>query len=102
MLDTQQKECISELIQNIYSLELIFQDLKINEEIINWNDTKFIIPNHNKLEDCKNTLKSITNEKIYNRIVHMIKNESIKTLKHNINNIHKVINYSYKVIENIQ
>lgn len=98
MLDKQQKEFLKDLILNIYTYELVFQDLKQYEININYNDTKFIIPHQNALESYYNTLKSISSEIIYNRLINLIQKEALRTLKYNVNNIDKVINYSYKII----
>ena len=61
-LDNEQINFITETIQDIYTLELIFQDMKMNELNINYSDTKFIIPNLNLLNSKLNLLP------IYNHI----------------------------------
>lgn len=97
MLDIDQKNFLKELIQNIYSYELLFQDMKMNELNINWSDEKFIIPSYNQLKGHYELLKTF-GDKVYNRLSHMIQKEAINTLENNINSIDKVINYSYKII----
>lgn len=100
MLDAEQKEFLKDLINDIYKSELIFQDFKKAELDVNYNDTKFIIPQLNLLNDNKDLLKTICNDDIiYNRLEHMIVKESIRTLDDNTNNIDKVVKYSYKNIK---
>ena len=65
------KECIellSNTIKELYAIELIFSDFKVNELNINYEDEKFIIPYENKREYLKNILKcAYDNEKYFNR-----------------------------------
>ena len=96
-LDENQICFITEIIQEIYTLELIFQDMKINELNINYNDTKFIIPNLNTL-NSKLDLLATFSEDIKNKIHYMCINEAIKTLKNNNQNIDKLMQYCIKII----
>lgn len=99
MLDSEQMEFLNDLIIDVYKSELIFQDFKINELDLNYNDTKFIIPQLNYMNENKDLLKNICdNDIIYNRLLHMIIKEALRTLEGNVNNINKVVKYSYKNI----
>lgn len=79
-LDKDQINFINELIQDIYSTELIFQDFKDAELNINWDDEKFIIPYKNFLQEKKELLLSISNNKIYDRIIAIINKQIKNTL----------------------
>ena len=89
------KECIellSDTIKELYAIELIFSDFKVNELNINYEDEKFIIPYENKREYLKNILKcAYDNEKYFNRVYYMIIREAEKTLKDNSQNIDMLI-----------
>ena len=94
-------EFLKETIKELYSIELIFVDLKMNEININWNDEKFIIPYENKREYLKDILSCAYDNEIYfNRIYNMLIRETEKTLKNNSQNIDKLINYSIKLALN--
>lgn len=94
-------EFLKETIKELYSIELIFTDLKINEININWNDEKFIIPYENKREYLKDILSCAYDNEIYfNRIYNILIRETEKTLKNNSQNIDKLINYSIKLALN--
>lgn len=94
------KECIellSNTIKELYAIELIFSDFKVNELNINYEDEKFIIPYENKREYLKNILKcAYDNEKYFNRVYHMIIREAEKTLKDNSQNIDMLISRAIK------
>ena len=94
------KECIellSNTIKELYAIELIFTDFKINELDINYDDEYFIIPYENKRTYLKNILEcAYDDEKYYNRVYHMIIREAEKTLKDNSQNIDKLIAYAIK------
>lgn len=94
------KECIellSNTIKELYAIELIFSDFKINELNINYEDEKFIIPYENKREYLKNILKcAYDNEKYFNRVYYMIIREAEKTLKNNSQNIDMLITRAIK------
>ena len=94
------KECIellSNTIKELYAIELMFSDFKVNELDINYEDEKFIIPYENKRTYLKNILKcAYDNEKYFNRVYHMIIRETEKTLKDNSQNIDKLIAYAIK------
>ena len=93
------KECIellSNTIKELYAIELIFTDFKINELDINYDDEYFIIPYENKRAYLKNILEYAYDEKYYNRVYHMIIRETEKTLKDNSQNIDKLIAYAIK------
>lgn len=89
---------LKETIKELYSIELIFQDLKNNEININWEDEKFIIPYNNKRKYLLDILScAYTEEKILNRIYKLIINEAKKTLKDNSQNIDKLFKYSIEL-----
>ena len=94
------KECIellSDTIKELYAIELIFSDFKVNELNINYEDEKFIIPYENKREYLKNILKcAYDNEKYFNRVYYMIIREAEKTLKNNSQNIDMLISRAIK------
>lgn len=94
------KECIellSNTIKELYAIELIFSDFKVNELNINYEDEKFIIPYENKREYLKNILKcAYDNEKYFNRVYYMIIREAEKTLKDNSQNIDMLISRAIK------
>ena len=94
------KECIellSNTIKELYAIELIFTDFKINELDINYDDEYFIIPYENKRAYLKNILEcAYDDEKYYNRVYYMITKEAEKTLKDNSQNIDKLIAYAIK------
>ena len=94
------KECIellSNTIKELYAIELIFSDFKVNELNINYEDEKFIIPYENKREYLKNILKcAYDNEKYFNRVYYMIIREAEKTLKNNSQNIDMLISRAIK------
>lgn len=96
-LDENQIYFITEIMQEIYTLELIFQDMRRNELNINYNDTKFIIPNLNSL-NSKLDLLFTFGEEIKNKLHYMCIREAIKTLKNNSQNIDKLLQNSIKII----
>jgi hypothetical protein len=86
---------LKETIKELYAIELIFQDFKINEININKDDTKFIIPYEEKRRYLKNILNcAFDNEKEYNRVYYMIVKEAKKTLINNSQNIDKLLKYA--------
>jgi hypothetical protein len=86
------------IIQELYTIELIFADLKNNEVKINYNDEKFIIPYEYRREYLKNILNCVyDNQKYYNRICYMIAKEAEKTLKDNSQNIDRLLSYAVKL-----
>ena len=90
-------ELLSNTIKELYAIELIFTDFKINELDINYDDEYFIIPYENKRTYLKNILEcAYDDEKYYNRVYHMIIREAEKTLKDNSQNIDKLIAYAIK------
>lgn len=94
-------EFLVDTIKELYAIELIFTDLKLNEVNINWEDEKFIIPYENKREYLKDILScAYDNEKYFNRVYNLIIREAEKTLKNNSQNIDKLINYSVKLAIN--
>ena len=85
---------LKETIKELYVIELIFQDFKINEISINKDDTKFIIPYEKKRCYLKNILNcAFDNEKDYNKVYYMITREAKKTLINNSQNIDKLLKY---------
>lgn len=90
-------ELLSNTIKELYAIELIFSDFKVNELNINYEDEKFIIPYENKREYLKNILKcAYDNEKYFNRVYYMIIREAEKTLKNNSQNIDMLISRAIK------
>lgn len=103
MIDNTRESIIflKDIIKELYSIELIFVDFKINELNINWEDEKFIIPYKDRREYLKNILScAYDNEKHFYRIYNMIIHEAKKTLKNNSQDIDKLINYSIKLAIN--
>ena len=90
-------ELLSNTIKELYAIELIFSDFKVNELDINYKDKKFIIPYENKRTYLKNILKCVyDNEKYFNRVYYMIIREAEKTLKNNSQNIDMLISRAIK------
>ena len=50
----ESRKYLEEIIQELYTMELIFQDFKRNELIINNEDEKFIIPYKQKEKNLIN------------------------------------------------
>lgn len=100
MIDNTKKsiKLLTDTIQELYAIELIFTDLKNNEVKINYEDEKFIIPYENKRKYLKDILScAYDNQKYYNRIYYMITKEAEKTLKDNSQNIDKLLSYAIKL-----
>ena len=92
---------LKETIKELYAIELIFQDFKINEISINKDDTKFIIPYEEKRCYLKNILNcAFDNEKDYNKTYYMIIKEAKKTLINNSQNIDKLLKYAVNLALN--
>ena len=100
-MENKSIENLSNIIKDLYAIELIFMDLKLEELNINWNDEKFIIPYENDREYLKGMLFQIyNNEKHFNRIYSLIIREAEKTLRNNSQNIDRLIEYSVKLATN--
>ena len=94
-LDVEQVEFIVELIQNLYGLELIFQDFKRHEFTLNDNDEKFVIPYRQNLKQNVELLHSLT--KHGERLHKMIIREVEKTWN-NSENVERLTQYAIKCI----
>ena len=92
------KKYLEEIIQELYAIELIFQDFKRNELKINDNDEKFIIPYRLRRERLKDDLKCAYDKELhFNRIYNMIILEAKKTLENNSQNIDKLKKYAWNL-----
>ena len=94
-LDVEQVEFIVELMQDLYSLELIFQDFKRHEFTLNDNDEKFVIPYKKKLKQNVELLYNLTKygERLHKMTIH----EAVKTFE-NKENVERLIQYAIKCI----
>ena len=94
----ESKKYLEEIIQELYVIELIFQDFKKNELKINDSDEKFIIPYRQKEKSLKNDLKCAYDKEFhFNRIYNMIILEAKKTLENNSQNIDKLKKYAWNL-----
>jgi hypothetical protein len=86
-------------IKDLYAIELIFADFRLNNVTLLKEDRLFYIPYKNKRIDLRNNLISITGRKKYKKAYHMICREAEKTLKDNSENIDELINNIIKLLE---
>lgn len=94
----ESKKYLNEIIQKIYAIELIFQDLKNYEINLNKNDEKFIIPYEEERKYLEEELKKFYNQSTYfTRIYNMINNQAKKTLKNNSQNLDRLKQYAWKL-----
>ena len=86
-------------IKDLYVIELIFTDFRLNNVTLVKEDRLFYIPYKNKRIDLRNNLIGITGRKKYKKIYHMICREAEKTLKDNSQDIDRLISCIIKLLE---
>lgn len=86
-------------IKDLYAIELIFTDFRLNNVTLVKEDRLFYIPYKNKRINLRNDLIKITGRKNYKKIYRMIIREAEKTLKDNSEDIDRLISCIINLLE---
>jgi hypothetical protein len=85
------KNELIQAIKDLYIIELIFTDFRLNKVVLIEGDTLFYIPYKNKRIVLRNNLIKLTGRNNYKKVYHMIIKEAEKTLKNNSQDVDKLI-----------